>query len=459
MLDSMNSNNLNSTVSNGSSPSLVLSTHNDYADTLIKNIQKQENLENQALVNSEDNNDANHRTLAQKLVREEKAGNTMAPSSSQDLKDRQSSVQDVVNQAYLRGLETNAAADDPSAKMGVFLTFAPPPWESSKAALEPEYIRAMDLNPFVKAVRGSLVSKIAGLALLPATIPTLWVLLGGRTKSDEARSAVSLAQNKFVINGIQDGSILDFSTKVKNGIRFLNGIELASINAEPNLSLKFAGLLLEKAMDLEGRTLYVPEEGVAKPHIFNKVEERHIAAATKLLDELNEFLTKDPKDIASSVGEHGGPFALKAIVQTVSGVPALLEAKHAGPKVDPLIKTFITEKEAEKHLKILDRVGGFFKNILGLQAKQVETAFEKARKSSQEISERTARDILAQFAETVNDPENRQHIKEAKIDLGNLVNELAKTVSGKANEQFNSKLADVDKAMAAAARAKNAHLN
>ena len=440
---------------NNSSLNQPKSTGVSVADALLAGMER--GSINKAFINGEAALHALHDpSLAQRLAVEGEAGNN--ESSLQDLNQvlGQLSTQAVINQLHLEGLRTAASGEtNASEKMGAFMATVSMPWKSSEAELRPQYDSAMNSrNPFVEAVRENPVAKIAALAFIPTTPFALWTLMGGQTSADKALSVLSLAQNEFVINGIQDGSILDFSTKVKNGIRFLNGIEIPSINAESDPSLKFAALLLEKA----GRTLHIPEDGVTKPYICNKVEERHIAAATKLLDELNAFLTKKTEDILSGVKENGGPFALKAMVQAVTGVPALLEAKyHAGPQVDSLIKTIgIDEKQAKEHLETLNGVGGFFKNILGLQVKKAETVLEKAGKSSERISKQAAQQIMRGLAETVNDPETRQGIHDANSNLTNLGTQLLRAVSNKADQGLTSNLASVNEAINLA---NNAHLN
>ncbi|MFZ4084129.1 MAG: hypothetical protein ACOYK1_01125 [Vampirovibrionia bacterium] len=421
------------------------------ADALMQGIQQSS--ENKAIEKEANLHDLHDPSLAPRLAMESQAGNKVP--SPQDLNQMlgPSTQQAVINELHLKGLTTAASGEtNAPEKMGAFMAAASMPWASSEAVLKPQYDSAVIArNPFVEAVRENPIAKIAALTFIPTTPFALWTLMGGQTKSDEALSLLSLAQNEFVVKGITDGSILEFSTKVKNGIRFLNGIEIPSINAESDPSLKFAALLLEKA----GRTVHIPEDGVTKPYICNKVEERHIAAATKLLDELNEFLTKDSKDIASDVGENGGPFALKAMVQAVSGVPPLLEAKyHAGPKVDSLIKTIgIDEKQAEGHLKTLDGVGSFFKKILGLQVKKAETVLEEARKSSEIISKQAAQQIMTGLAKTVNDPDTRQGIHDVNRDLANLATQFVQTVSNRANEGLTSNLASVNEAIARASKA------
>jgi hypothetical protein len=452
MTDHIGSVNSNNPPVNNSSLNQPESTGALFADALVQGLKS--NLENEAPMDSEGNlNVLYDRTVAQSLAMESQAGNKVPSPQDSNQMLGQSSTQAVINELYLEGLRTAASGEtNASEKMGAFMATVSMPWKSSEAELRPQYDSAMNSrNPFVEAVRENPVAKIAALAFIPTTPFALWTLMGGQTSADKALSVVSLAQNKFVINGIQDGSILDFSTKVKNGIRFLNGIEIPSINAESDPSLKFAALLLEKA----GRTLHIPEDGVTKPYICNKVEERHIAAATKLLNELNAFLTKKPENIASDVRGNGGPPALKAMVQAVTGVPALLEAKyHAGPKVDSLIKTIgITEAEANKHLTTLDKVGGFVKNILGLQVKKAETVLEEARKSSEIISKHAAHQIMTGLAQTVNDPQTRQGIRDANSSLAHLGTQLLETVSDKANEQVNRNLASVNEAIARASKA------
>jgi hypothetical protein len=254
-----------------------------------------------------------------------------------------------------------------------------------------------------------------------------------------------LAQNEFVIEGIKDGSINDFSTRVNSGIDFLNGMKLESIKAESNPSLKFVGLLLEQVMRSEEKS-NAPQETVT---------DNHIIGARELLNELNAFLTKKPEDIISGVQENGGPFALKAMVQAVTGVPALLEAKyHAGPQVDSLIKTIgIDEQQAKEHLETLKGVGGFFKNILGLQVKNAETVLEKAGKSSERISKQAAQQIMTGLAQTVNDPETRRGIHDANSNLTNLGTQLLRAVSSKANQGLTSNLASVNEAIVRASKA------
>jgi hypothetical protein len=435
-------------------PNTSKSTGVPFADALMQGIQQSS--ENKAIEKEANLHDLHDPSLAPRLAMESQAGNKVP--SPQDLNQMlgPSTQQAVINELHLKGLTTAASGEtNAPEKMGAFMAAASMPWASSEAVLKPQYDSAVIArNPFVEAVRENPIAKIAALTFIPTTPFALWTLMGGQTKSDEALSLLSLAQNEFVIKGITDGSILEFSTKVKNGIRFLNGIEIPSINAESDPSLKFAALLLEKA----GRTVHIPEDGVTKPYICNKVEERHIAAATKLLDELNEFLTKDSKDIASDVGENGGPFALKAMVQAVTGVPAVLEAKyHAGPQVDSLIRTIgIDEKQAKEHLKTLNGVGGFFKKILGLQVENAETVLKKARESSEIISRQAAQQIMTGLAETVNDPKTRQGINEANSNLTNLGTQLLRAVSSKANQGLTSNLADVNKAINLA---NNAHLN
>ena len=143
------------------------------------------------------------------------------------------------------------------------------------------------------------------------------------------------------------------------------------------------------------------------------------------------------------------------MVQAATGVPALLEAKyHADPKVDSLMKNIgIDEKQAKEHLGILERVGGFFKNILGLQVEKVETVLEEARKSSEIISKHAAQQIMTGLAETVNDPETRQRIHDANSNLTNLVTQFVQTVSNRANKELTSNLASVNEAIARASKA------
>jgi hypothetical protein len=336
--------------------------------------------------------------------------------------------------------------------MGAFMATASMPWASSESVLKPQYHSAVTArNPFVEAVRGNTVAKIAALAFIPTTPFALWTLMGGQTSADKALAVVSLAQNEFVIEGIKDGSINDFSTRVNSGMDFLNGMKLESIKAESDPSLRFAGLLLEKVMKSE-----------ENPNILQeKVTEYHIIGARELLNELKAFLTKNPENIISGVKQDGGPFALKAMVQAVTGVPALLEAKyHAGPQVDSLMKTIgIDGKQAEKHLETLNGVGGFFGKLLGLQVEKAGAVLEKARESSETISKQAAQQIMTELAQTVSDPQTHEGINSANSRLAHLATQLVRTVSGKANEQFNSNLASVNEAMAAAARAKNAHLN
>jgi uncharacterized protein YjgD (DUF1641 family) len=392
------------------------------------------------------------RSLAQRLAMEREASNKeMMPPSPQDLNQVLGESQ-AINELHL-GLSTAASADtNASQKMGAFMATASMPWASSESVLKPQYHSAVTArNPFVEAVRGNPVAKIAALAFIPTTPFALWTLMGGQTSADKALAVVSLAQNEFVIEGIQDGSINDFSTRVNSGMDFLNGMKLESIKAESDPSLRFAGLLLEKVMKSE-----------ENPNILQeKVTEHHIIGARELLNELKAFLTKNPENIISGVKQDGGPFALKAMVQAVTGVPALLEAKyHAGPQVDSLMKTIgIDGKQAEKHLETLNGVGGFFGKLLGLQVEKAGAVLEKARESSETISKQAARQIMTGLAETVNDPKTRQGIYDANHNLANLGTQLLQAISGKADEQFKSNLASVNKAMAAVARAKNAHLN
>jgi hypothetical protein len=467
MSDPMSSVNSNNPPVNNSSLNQPKSTGVLDVDAFANSLQNQQilenqvkNLENQALTDIDKQailHDLHDPSLAPRLAMESKAGHKVP--SPQDLNQvlGQSSTQAVINELHLKGLTTAASGEtNAPEKMGAFMAVASMPWTSSEAVLKPQYDRAVAArNPFVEAVRENPIAKIAALTFIPTTPFALWTLMGGQTSADQALSVVSLAQNEFVIKGIQDGSIRDFSTRVNSGMDFLNGIEFKSIKEESDPSLKFAALLLEKAMDLEGRTLHVPEEGVTYPYVFKvKVEERHIAAAKKLLDELNEFLTKKPEDIISGVKENGGPHALKAMVQAVTGVPALLEAKyHAGPKVDSLMKTIgIDEKQAKAHLETLDGVGGFLRKLFGIQVKKAETVLEKARESSETISRQAAQQLMTEFAQTVNDPETRQGIDDVNSNLANLATKLVQTVSGKANQELASNLASVNAAIARASK-------
>jgi uncharacterized protein YukE len=119
----------------------------------------------------------------------------------------------------------------------------------------------------------------------------------------------------------------------------------------------------------------------------------------------------------------------------------------------------IDGKQAEKHLETLNGVGGFFGKLLGLQVEKAGAVLEKARESSETISKQAAQQIMTELAQTVSDPQTREGINSANSRLANLATQLVRTFSGKANELFNSNLASVNEAMAAAARAKNAHLN
>jgi|688.fasta_scaffold00007_195 uncharacterized protein YukE len=414
------------------------------ADALFTSIKQ--GAEKQALVDA-----LPDRSQGQMLAMEREASNKEMPPSPQDLNQVLGESQ-AINELHL-GLRTAASADtNASQKMGAFMATASMPWASSESVLKPQYHSAVTArNPFVEAVRGNPVAKIAALAFIPTTPFALWTLMGGQTSADKALAVVSLAQNEFVIEGIKDGSINDFSTRVNSGMDFLNGMKLESIKAESDPSLRFAGLLLEKVMKSE-----------ENPNILQeKVTEHHIIGARELLNELKAFLTKNPENIISGVKQDGGPFALKAMVQAVTGVPALLEAKyHAGPQVDSLMKTIgIDGKQAEKHLETLNGVGGFFGKLLGLQVEKAGAVLEKARESSETISKQAAQQIMTELAQTVSDPQTREGINSANSRLANLATQLVRTFSGKANEQFNSNLASVNEAMAAAARAKNAHLN
>jgi hypothetical protein len=438
---------VNSTLgfTNPSAP--IGSTDVPLADALFTSIKQ--GAEKQALRDSPEHLSAMYdRTLAQRLAMEREASNKEMPSSPQDLNQVLGEFQ-AINELHL-GLKTAASADtNASQKMGAFMATASMPWASSESVLKPQYHSAVTArNPFVEAVRGNTVAKIAALAFIPTTPFALWTLMGGQTSADKALSVVSLAQNEFVIKGIQDGSIRDFSTRVNSGMDFLNGMKLESIKAESNPSLKFVGLLLEQVMRSEEKS-NAPQETVT---------DNHIIGARELLNELNAFLTKKPEDIISGVQENGGPFALKAMVQAVTGVPALLEAKyHAGPQVDSLIKTIgIDEQQAKEHLETLNGVGGFFKNILGLQVKNAETVLEKAGKSSERISKQAAQQIMTGLAQTVNDPETRRGIHDANSNLTNLGTQLLRAVSSKANQGLTSNLASVNEAIV---RASKANLN
>jgi hypothetical protein len=436
-LGSVNSN--NSPVNLNSSQNQLKSTGDAFADAFISNIQNSQSLKDQ-VKNLED-------LAATDIDKQAILHALHDPSSEQRRLEIES--QAVINESHLEGLRTAASAlTNAPQKMGTFMAVASMPvsWTSPEAALKPQYDSAVAArNTFVEAVRESLVAKFAALAFIPTTLPALWALLGGQTKYDKALAVVSLAQNEFVINGIKDNSISDFSMRVNKGIDFLNGIKLESIKAESNPSLKFVGLLLEQVMNLE-----------EKPHVLEEtVTENHIIRARELLNELQAFLTKKPEEIISGVKENGGPSALKAMVQAVSGVPPLLEAKyHAGPKVDSLIKTIgIDEKQAEGHLKTLDGVGSFFKKILGLQVKKAETVLEEARKSSEIISKQAAQQIMTGLAKTVNDPDTRQGIHDVNRDLANLATQFVQTVSNRANEGLTSNLASVNEAIARASKA------
>jgi hypothetical protein len=445
MSDPISSNISSLTVNHDSSPSSIKPTGVDIADALLRGIQQ--GAENQAL-KSGANLDAMHdRSEGQRLAMEGEAGNN-APSL-QDLNQvlvGQSSNQAVINQLHLEGLRTAASGEtNASDKMGAFMAAASMPWQSSEAELRPQYDSAMNSrNPFVEAVRENPIAKIAALAFIPTTLPALWALMGGQTSADKALSVVSLAQNGFVINGINDNSISNFVTRVNSGMDFLNGMKLESIKAESDPSLKFASLLLEKVMK-EGNLDILQE----------KVTESHILGARELLNELKAFLTKKPEDIISGVKENGGAFALKAMVQSVTGVPAVLEAKyHAGPQVDSLMKTIgIDEEQAQRHRTTLDEVGGFFKKILGLQVKKTEAVVDRVRKDSERISEQAAQQIMKGLVETVTDPQTRQGINNANSSLANLATQLVQTVSGTANQQLTSNLANVNEAIARASKA------
>ena len=416
------------------------------ADALLAGMERSST--NQAFINGEAARHALHDpSLAQRLAVEGEAGNNA--SSLQDLNQvlGQPSTQAVINQLHLEGLRTAASGEtNASEKMGAFMATVSMPWKSSEAELRPQYDSAMNSrNPFVEAVRENPIAKIAALAFIPTTLPALWALMGGQTSADKALSVVSLAQNEFVIKGIQDGSIRDFSTRVNSGMDFLNGMKLESIKAESNPSLKFVGLLLEQVMRSEEKS-NAPQETVT---------DNHIIGARELLNELNAFLTKKPEDIISGVKENGGSFVLKAMVQAVTGVPALLEAKyHAGPQVDSLIKTIgIDEKQAKEHLETLNGVGGFVKKILGLQVKKAETVLEEARKSSEIISKQAAQQIMTGLTQTVNDPETRQGIHDANSNLAKLGTQLFRAVSSKADQGLTSNLASANEAIARASKA------
>lgn len=420
-------------------PNTPKSTGDRVAGALLRGIQQ--GAKNQALMQSGANLDAMHDPSY-----ESKVGNV----SAQDLNQAVGHSTQAINELHLKGLTTTASGEtNPSDKMGAFMAAASMPWQSSEAELKPQYDGAVNAgNPFVEAVRGNPIAKIAALTFIPTTLPALWALMGGQTSADKALSVVSLAQNEFVIRGIKDNSINDFSTRVNRGMDFLNGMKLESIKAESNPSLKFVGLLLEQVMKSE-----------EKPNALQEtVTDYHIIGARELLNELNAFLTKKTEDILSGVKENGGPFALKAMVQAVTGVPALLEAKyHAGPQVDSLMKTIgIDEEQAARHLTTLDKVGGFFKSILGLQVKKAETVLEKARESSEIISKQAAQQIMAGLAQTVSDPQTRQGIHDANSDLTNLGTQLLRAVSSKADQGLISNLESVNKAMA---RANNAEFN
>jgi hypothetical protein len=445
-INSVNSN--NSPVNLDFSLNTSRSTGVPPADALFEGIQQA--AANQALKKpGADLRNLHDPSLVQRLA-EGEAGNNA--SFLQDLNQvrGQTFNQAVINQLHLEGLRTAASGEtNASEKMGAFMATVSMPWKSSEAELRPQYDSAMNSrNPFVEAVRENPIAKIAALAFIPTTLPALWALMGGQTSADKALSVVSLAQNEFVIKGIQDGSIRDFSTRVNTGMDFLKGIKLESIKAESNPSLKFVGLLLEQVMKSE-----------EKPNALQEtVTDYHIIGARELLNELNAFLTKKTEDILSGVKENGGSFALKAMVQAVTGVPAVLEAKyHAGPQVDSLIRTIgIDEKQAKEHLETLNGVGGFVKKILGLQVKKAETVLEEARKSSEIISKQAAQQIMTGLTETVNDPKTRQGINEANSNLAKLGTQLLRAVSSKADQGLTSNLADVNKAINFA---NNAHLN
>ncbi|MFM7459146.1 MAG: hypothetical protein ACKO3R_10905 [bacterium] len=434
-------------------PNTPKSTGDRVAENNLANIGRQQASDNQVKtlqnVDSRDDNRAainelHDSTLASGLEMESKAGNTVSP---QDL-NQASTSQDLINKSHLEALKTAASAvNNAPEKMGAFKATASMPWASLESEIKPQYDSAMgQRNPFVEAVRENPIAKIAALTFIPTTLPALWALMGGQTSADKALAVVSLAQNEFVINGIKDdGSIRDFSTRVRERLDFLNGIKLESIKAESDPSLKFAGLLLEQVMKAE-----------EKPNALQEtVTERHIIGARESLNELNAFLTKNPEDIISGVKENGGPFALKAMIEAVTGVPALLEAKyHAGPQVDSLIKAMgITEKAAVKHRETLDGVGGFFNKILGRQVEKAEKIVTQAAKDSEVLSRKAAEQIMTGFAQTLNDPQTRQGIHDASHHLTNLGTQLFKTVADTANQGLTSNLASVNDAIARASKA------
>jgi hypothetical protein len=113
----------------------------------------------------------------------------------------------------------------------------------------------------------------------------------------------------------------------------------------------------------------------------------------------------------------------------------------------------IDEKQAKAHLETLDGVGGFLRKLFGIQVKKAETVLEKARESSETISRQAAQQLMTEFAQTVSDPETRQGIDDVNSNLANLATKLVQTVSGKANQELASNLANVNAAIARASKA------
>jgi len=380
------------------------------------------------------------RTLAARIANERQAGNNAAINqANMNPAAMEVNLRDGV---YLEQLRTAASAEtETPAKIAALSMYTPVPesWKALEKDLSPKLEEAnKHHNAFAHAVRENPAIKVASLAFLPTAPFALWVMTGGETKEDKAVTQISQKQNEFVVSGINDGSIKNFTEKAAASVDFLSGVKLGSLKAEAESGSgsaflsRFIGAMLEKTMK---------DASTEEPLLERTIKANDLSSLKERLNGLKAFLESSPKDIRKALEtnstEKAAPVdVIKTLVASASNAP-FIEERFIKTKVDPMLeKIGISPEQARSHNEKLSGIGNFFKQFLGTQAKQVDTVMNDAKRKTEAVSRQAAAEVANKLASGLQ--ENQTKIADANKGLLGIVNELVSGASQSTDKGLSS---------------------
>jgi hypothetical protein len=457
-LGSVNSN--NSPFDYASSPNPARSTGNRVADALIKNIQNQQILGNQALtdINKQANlhdlhdipdiPDIPDPSLALRLTMEKKEGNfTPEPNS-------------VLNQPILNPISIEAtglsSAELAPHQINKFANEAqiPQAWTEIRKEISPLHGKYLaERNPLADSVMGNKLSTLAALFFTP---PLGFAALMKHKSSQEALQQISQKQVEFLVQAINgnesnpSGNLKQVLIKTAQALDSLNGLSLDTARqvaesgslAAPALKLAIG---LFKAVDKSDPSVTSSDKTISGTDI---------AAMKEFLHESIALLDRPVEEIKSKINSGSGVTALKVFVEAMSDTPAYTDGKYNNSP-DPLEKLGVSKKQS-------DEVTGFLKNI----SMRVKNLFNAGADQAVKIVDENAtaaqaktKEALLKLAQSMS---NSSEVQQVVNYAGNGLQQVAPLVSQitqNAAETLQGQLKSIGVAAQQMNRASNAHLN